>query len=368
MPRFVLIVVLLAVAIRPTVAQDVVDDGYPVSSLRIPGVDPFGLMWPCIEPFIFESPLNTTYVTADMVAFRRDWQELQTFATLDTPTNAVLGTHDLPFVFQPGLRLLAGRRLNDWFAIEASYLGLLDWNEIRAVRNETVNALGTDGNLFSPFSNFGDPPLVGFDYNFFSSIKIVSTFHNAEINLRQRLATPPSCLQATALWGLRYINIHDDFSYRTQSAEPTPGGTNTAVDVEATNSLFGVQVGASVEFQFERNWWLMFEAKGMLLANSSSQTTDYTVGPLAGPDTTVSGTRSQGRATLGGDLAAVVEWKVTPAIVARFGYQGIFLDGLALGSDNFLRNIANMTTDPNELSDEGHLAYQGPFAGVTVTW
>ncbi len=368
MPRLVLFVALWALACRWAPAQEVGEVGYPVSSLRIPGTDPFGLMWPCIEPFIFESPLNTTYVTADMVAFRRDWQALQTFATLDTPTNAVLGTHDLPFVYQPGLRLLVGTRLNDWFALEASYLGLLDWNEIRTVRNETVNVLGTEGNLFSPFSNFGDPPLLGFDYNNFASIRVVSTFHNAELNLRQRLDTPPSVLQATAIWGLRYINVQDQFSYRTQSLEPTPGGTNTAIDVQTKNDLFGVQVGASVEFQVERRCWLLFEAKGMLLANSSSQRTAYTVGPLAGPDSTANGTRAQGRAMLGGDLAATLEWKVTPAIVARFGYQGIFLDGLALGSDNFLRNLANMTTDPNELSDEGHLAYQGPFAGVTVTW
>jgi hypothetical protein len=346
----------------------VVDDGYPVSSLRIPGTDPFGLMWPCIEPFVFESPLNTTYVTADMVAFRRDWQAQQTFATLDDATNPVLTAHDLPFVYQPGLRLLVGRRMNDWFALEASYLGLLDWNEVRDVRNTTVNTLGTEGNMFSPFSNFGNPPIVGFDYNNFASIRMVTTFHNAELNLRQRLATPPSCLQATAIWGLRYINVQDKFSYRTQSLEPDPDGTNTAINVQASNNLFGVQVGGAVEFQVERRCWLLFEAKGMLLANSASQQTSYSTGPLAGPNSTTNGSRSQGRAMLGGDLAATLEWKITPAIIARFGYQGIFLDGLSLGSDNFLRNLANMTTDPNVLSDDGHLAYQGPFAGVTVTW
>ena len=368
MPRIALAIALMALACCLAPAQEVVDDGYPVSSLRIPGTDPFGLAWPCIEPFVFESPLNTTYFTADMVAFRRDWQADQPFATLDTPTNFVLSTPDLPFVFQPGLRLLVGRRMNDWFALEASYLGLLDWNENRAVSNATTNSLGTAGDLFSPFSGFGDPPLVGFDYNNFASIQIVSTFHNAELNLRQRLGTPPSCLQASAIWGLRYINIHDRFSYRTQSLEPTPDGTNTAIDVLAQNNLFGVQVGGCVEFQIERRCWLQFEAKGMLLSNSTSQQTSYTAGPLAGPDATINGTRTQGRATLGADLAGTVEWKVTRGIIARFGYQGIFLDGLALGANNFLRNLIGMTTNPNQLSDDGHLAYQGPFAGVTVTW
>jgi hypothetical protein len=362
-----ILLLLLACPLLP--AQEVVDDGYPVSSLKFPGVDPFGLAWPCIEPFIFESPLNRTYVTADMVAFRRDWAASDTFATLGTTaTNSVLGTHDLPFVFQPGLRLLAGRRVNDWIAIEASYLGLLDWNEQREVRNTTVNSLGSEGNLFSPFSKFGNPPIVGFDYNDFASIKIVSTFHNAELNMRQRLATPPSILQASAIWGLRYINIYDQFTYKTQSAEPVVGGTNTNIDVQGRNNLYGVQVGMAVEFQIERRCWLLFEAKGMLMANSASQQTEYTTGPLARPDATITGAHSQGRVTLGGDLAATLEWKITPGIVARFGYQGIFLDGLALGADNLLRNLAGMTTNPNLLSDDGHLAYQGPFAGVTATW
>jgi len=368
MLRILLVVAVLLLACHRAPAQDVVDDGYPVSSLRLPGVDPFGLAWPCIEPFIFESPLNQTYVSADMLAFRRDWQSSQPFATLDTPNNPVLGTHDLPFVFQPGLKLLVGRRMNDWIALEGVYLGLLNWNETREVRDTTQNSLGTDGNLFSPFSKFGDPPIVGFDYNNLASISIVSTFHNAEINLRQRLGTPPSCLQASALWGLRYINIQDRFSYRTQSFEPTPGGTATAIDVNTSNNLFGVQVGMAVEFQIERRCWLMFEAKGMLMSNTASQETSYAAGPLAGPDVTVTGSRSQGRAMLGADLAATLEWKITRGIIARFGYQGIFLDGLALGSNNFLRNLAGISTNPNELSDDGHLGYQGPFAGVTVTW
>ncbi len=368
MLRLLFIAVLLIVACRGVPAQEVIDDGYPVSSLRIPGVDPFGLAWPCIEPFVFESPLEQTYVTADLVAFRRDWQASETFATLDNPENSVLGTHDLPFVFQPGLRFLVGRRVTEWFALEASYLGLLDWNEGREVRDSTVNALGTPGNLFSPFSNFGVPPLVGFDFNDFASLRVVSTFQNAELNLRQRLGTPPSILQSSAIWGLRYINLRDRLTYQTQSNEPIAGGTANAINVQADNNLFGVQVGMAVEIQFERRCWLLFEAKGMLLSNFANQQTDFTTGPLAGPGTTITGSRDQSRVTLGGDLAATLEWKVLPSVVARFGYQGIFLDGLALGADNLLRNLTGMTTNPDQLSDDGHLGYQGPFAGVTATW
>ena len=76
-------------------------------------------------------------------------------------------------------------------AIEASFLGLLQWDESRAVRDSTVNSQGTAGNLFSPLTNFGNPPQVGLDFNTLASLRIISQFNNGELNLRQRLNTSP---------------------------------------------------------------------------------------------------------------------------------------------------------------------------------
>ncbi len=322
----------------------------------------------CAKPFLYQSPLETTYFTADTVAFRRDWQAKQTFATLNDPTTAVLGTHNLDFVHQPGLRVLAGRRLNDSLAVEASFLGLLQWDELRSVQDSTLNSQGTLGNLFSPLTNFGSPAQLGLDYNSFVSIHTVSQFNNAELNLRHRLDTPPSGMQVSFICGVRYMNVRERFEYRARSFSPSPVGTANAVDVVTKNGLIGTQIGGLADFQIEPRCWISFEAKAVMLANDAGQQTQYTVGPLVGPGTTTSGARNQERVTFAGDLTATAVWKFTPAIVGRVGYQGIFIDGLALGSANFLLNAANMTTAPNELARGGHLAYHGPFAGVTVTW
>lgn len=368
MPRIALIAaVLLALSCRTPARAVETACGFPWA-FGDPCVDAFGLTDSCCEPMLCESPLEATYVTVDMVAFLRDWQASQTFATLDTPTNPVLGTHNLVFAYQPGLRLLVGRQFDQRRAIEASFIGILQWNEVRAVADSTVNTLGTAGNLFSPFSGFGDPALVGFDYNNFASIRSISSFNNVEINLRQQLPTASGCIQASGLAGVRYINVRDQFVYQTRSLEPVAPGTDNMVDVLARNSMIGVQGGGALDFRIERRAWLSFEGKLLLLGNGSSQQTAFTTGPLVGASTTVTGARSQSRVTLGADLAGTFLWKLGPSFIVRAGYQAIFLDGLALGANNFLRNVPVMTTNPNELSQNGRLAFHGPFAGLTLTW
>ena len=71
---------------------------------------------------------------------------------------------------------------------------------------------------------------------------------------------------------------------------------------------------------------------------------------------------------LGADVEGSLVWKFTPAIVARIGYQCIFINGLALASDNFARNAPLIVTGNTEVFRDGHLAFHGPFAGLTVTW
>ncbi|REK19313.1 MAG: hypothetical protein DWQ37_01600 [Planctomycetota bacterium] len=347
-------------------------NGAAVTDNRATCIGPFDWIGRCCPPLLYRTPLETTYVTVDAVAFRRDWASNQWMATVGDPTTIALTTHDLEIVHQPGMRVVVGRWLDECSAVEASFLGLLRWDQRSAVQNEDTNALGTAGDLFSPFTYFGDPAEVGFDYNYYASIRLVSDFNNAELNLRHRMAMPPSCVSATALVGFRYINIDEQFSYLTESLEPVADGSLDTANVSTSNSLYGFQAGFSISMQFEPRFWIDLEAKFLLMRNGARQRSVYEFGPLAGPvASTITGSRSQGRATLGTDLAITGQWQCTPHIIFRFGYQGIFLDGLALAAENFTRNaplMPMMVNDPTELDYEGHLAFHGPFGGVTVTW
>jgi hypothetical protein len=324
----------------------------------------------CPSPkLLYESPRAPWYVVTDAVAFKRDSSDERDFAALNTPGNVVLSTDDLHFEFQGGLRAMVGRQISDWYAIEGSYFGLMTWDESHAVRDVTLNGQGTLGNLFSPFSNLGvNPGLVGFDFNTFASIRVVSSVDNAELNLRQRLDTPPSMMQASVLYGLRYMHIRERFEYRTQSLSPTPVGTSNAIDVETGNDLLGFQLGGMLEFRVEPRCWISVEGKGAICNNGADQQTRFTPGTLATPAAPVTGRRDSDRTAFIGDVAVTLAFEFTPTIVGRVGYQAIWVDGVALASENLQANASLLSLGPAELVDDGGLVYHGPFAGIMWTW
>lgn len=319
-------------------------------------------------PLFYESPLQSVYVTADFVGFLRDRQPYQPFASLNTPHDIVLDTDDLGDVYQPGLRLMAGRRLGANWAIEGSFLGLFQWDEAATIRDTTPNIHSTAGNLFSPISDFGRPAQVGLDFNSLAAVRLQSQFNSGELNFRQLLYTPPNASQVTALYGVRYLNVNERFTYRTQSLLPVPTGTQNTVDVSTNNNMIGLQLGAMFDLNLHPRCWINIEAKGLLLRNGAGQSTAYSVGPLDGGGATFSGERNQQRVVLGADVAVTLQWAFTPSLLGRVGYQGIFIDGLALAADNFSANAPFLTTEATQLDRDGHLTFHGPFAGLTLTW
>lgn len=323
----------------------------------------------CCDPLlVYQSPLDTNYFRTEIVGFQRDWQVSRTMATRENSVDPALTTHDLEFVMQPGLAVLVGHRLNPTFALEAGYVGLLQWDETRTIQNLNLNSQGTQGDLSSPFTRFGHPPEVGLDYNTFVSIRTKTAFNTAEFNLRQRFDIPPSIMQASGLYGFRYMNINDQFQYRSRSLAPPGVGADNSADVQGINNLFGAQIGGTLDFQVYPRCWLNFEGKFIIARNGATQSIDYTTGPIAGPTSTITNEQSTSRVALGGDVQASAVWKFTPHFIGELGYRAIIIDGLVLGSDSFARNAPIITTGYPEAVNTGHLVFHGPFAGMTATW
>lgn len=310
-------------------------------------------------------PRSTWYIAADGVALKRDPSDERAIATLNTPTNVVLSTSDLRNEFEGGLKLTVGRKLGDWYAIEGSYFGLTTWNAFAAVRDSTVNANATLGNLASPFTNFGSPAVTGFDFNALASINNVSSLDNYELNVRQRVDLPASELGAYMLYGVRFIDLRERFEYRTESASPAPGGSDNAIDVETDNDLVGFQLGSILEWRIEERGWITVEMKGVVAHNDAAQTT---TGSLSGLATTLDATRGETRTAFVGDLSVSVLYQFTPRLLGRVGYQSIWVDGVALASENLEGDADLLTLGPPQLVHDGSLVYHGPFAGLTWTW
>lgn len=348
-----------AAAAQELAERDFLDESAAIDSLVQP-------TRPIPPPVPYEAPTGTFYIATDLVGFTRS-DAAGVFAT-SSARQPVLTGDDLDFANQPGLRTLLGVRLTDYLAAEGSYLGLFDWNEQATVRNNSTNTLGTVGNLLSPFTQFGQPPTSGLDYLRFVDVRVKSQFNSGELNLRHYIDLPYSTVQASALYGTRYLGIRERFSYRSESTVPNPAGTAIAVDVDTDNQMFGPQIGGALDMHIAPRAWLNLEAKGIMLFNDTSQSTQFTTGPLVGPGVPLAGSRSDHRLTYAADLQATLSWKFSKAFVWRVGYQAIFVEGLSLASENFSVNAQNASVDPSRLSKDGNLAIHGPFTGLTLTW
>jgi len=363
-------------------------------------------------------PVSPWYFAADAVALKRDPDGDRPFAALGTreweedggvwestdTRTIVLGTQNFDFDFAGGGRAVIGRRLGDWYAVEVSYMQVNSWREAAAVRDDSVFVAEVDdttgdptaeyvGSLFSPFSDFGDPPVLGLDYNNLVSIDSFSEFYDFEFNLRRTITMPPDRLQVSLLVGGRYMNIGERFSYFSSSYYPpnlpTPGvppnpalTTTNDVRLTAGNTLLGAQIGAFFEFYVDPGWWIDFEIKGVIFDNRASQrsagsiTTAIETRDVDGfidgyvvTNSPVNNTRVEENHTAGAlDLDLTLSWQVNSWLTGRIGYRALWIDGLALASENFQTDVGLLTLGPPQLNTDGKVVYHGPHIGLTGAW
>ncbi|MHB1037022.1 MAG: BBP7 family outer membrane beta-barrel protein [Pirellulales bacterium] len=319
--------------------------------------------------FFLEPPRLDWYGTMEGAAIRRNPTEAVDFASLGpgVPVDVILSTRQFDYDLGASGHFMIGRTLGECFQIEGEYLGVVQEQDSAAVRDTSPNELGGLGNLFSPFGGFGVNPVVGLDYNNFAEIRYVSALHSAEVNVRRKIPLAPSRLAVSALVGIRYIGLPEDFEYLTISALPTPGGAVNAVHVTTNNEMIGPQIGARTEWYLENRWWLNFEIKGAVLNNRAKQTTVYTnIVDGVGHEYTFSDRESH--TAFAGDLSLKFVYRWTPNISTHLGYQAMFLQDLALAPNNFNRNVNILTQGPAELNHDSASIYHGPFAGIDFGW
>jgi hypothetical protein len=288
---------------------------------------------------------------------------------------AALSSSDFDAEFDPGMRVLIGYCLGDWYRLEFSYFGSYSWADAEAIRDEADGL----GNLLSPFSNFGDAsgmpgldplpvvdfdPIVGLDFNELASIRFSSRLNNAELNIRRRLCTPTRRFcRAEASWlvGLRYMKIKENFGYFTESFE----ATNT-VNVNTDNDMFGVQIGALTQILVHDRAWVDVQIKGAILFNRAHQRTVYT-GTVFAPGGSLTAD-TEDRTSFLGDLSVIFNYQFAPAWTFRVGYNAIWLEGVALATENFSSDINTLVDGPAAtVNHDGRVVYHGPSIGVVWT-
>lgn len=336
-------------------------------------------------------PDGRWYFQADLLAIRRDAVRHQDFQsrnantfTLDdgdvvtTPTSeSVLSTDDLDFQFEAGYQLLLGCMLSDLYSLEFSYFDLSEWDETAVIRDNTPYVAEVDAalnptvtypnSLFSPFSDFGDPPIDGVDYNRLAQVSYHSSLANVELNVRHWLRKYPSRLAISVLWGGRHNPLAEQFNYLTETVYPGPGVITNAVNVRTRNDLWAFQVGSLLEFCVDPGWHLEYEIKGGVAHNRAFQESVYTVtgGENAG---TYTARADKDLTSWVASMRLDLVYQFGVHLTTHIGYQALFLGDLALASRNMQTDLDILMLGPAVLNDGGNVVYHGPEVGLVVTW
>jgi hypothetical protein len=308
------------------------------------------------------------YAAAELQALWRDNLRASDFASLGEGGPTVLSTGSLDDEFKGGCRLLLGWTISDWYRLEGSYFGAFRWSDSAAVRNSDINSEGEIGNLFSPFSNFGESPILGLDFNDFARVSLSSNLDNVELNLRRRIGLPPAPFEASFLVGIRYMQIQERFRYHTEANVPLPLGAVNNVLTSADNDLVGVQIGFLAQWLVHPRSWIDCEVKGAAFSNAADLHTHFENTDEDGIVTGYAG--HDGKTVSVGllDLSLMLNHQFTRALTFRIGYSAMFMTGLALGADNFSRDVDLLTQGPVLLNDNGRVIYHGPAIGLVGAW
>ncbi len=210
---------------------------------------------------------------------------------------------------------------------------------IRAMSDEReleVRCLGIDG--WSARGYFDVVPPTS------SVARYASKLYSAEINVRW---PRPSTPYITWLVGFRYVELNETFDY----LQPAPFFRR---DVDTRNNMYGFQLGALLD---------VYDHGGPLRID-----TDFRIGVysdrmnrvefIPGTPPVLNASTFEGTAFLG-EIDVLATWELTQRLALRVGYQMLWLDGVALASNNFLSGQNNSS---------GALFCHGATGGIECTW
>jgi hypothetical protein len=281
------------------------------------------------------SQLPRWYAGADVLVLRRDMEDDVVFATDTGTTDPALGSSNFKDEFDAGVRFFAGYAISDWYRIEGSYFGSYYFNGDMAVRGT-----GTPTYDF-PFGDDGN----------YARIRYSSSLNSAELNLRSRLAMCPRPLQMSLLFGARFMKLDERFFYDSD------GAVVSDVDVNTSNDMLGLQIGLMAQWQCHPRSWLDYELKGGVYGNRArySSTSDAFAGTMAAQKDVTAFSM---------DMSLIFNYQLTPGLTLRFGYNAMWLSGVALGVDNVQTDVNLLTLGPPKLDHAGVVVYHGPSFGV----
>jgi hypothetical protein len=330
------------------------------------GFDPFAAYGPgdcppgyptinCPGDFVAHRP-NAWYFSADFAPTTVDFQNTRAIAAIGTAGRTVLSTADLEPEFDAGARITIGRRIFGCYRLEGTYWGSYQWRDDAAA----INAGAGLSTLLS--GGFGNPAVANLDANSFVAIQSGTQMNNGELNLLYWIDMPPGGLDVSLLVGGRYLDVQDQFNLGMINAV-----AENRLQVNTDNNMAFLQVGLVSDWLVASRMWVNFTMKGGIGNNDADLVSSFDVTTGGGTVSNVFAD-NQNRTVWLGDLSLFANFQMTPWLVARIGYQALFLSGLAVASDNIETNNALLTGGPIQLNDSTNGVFHGPLIGLMGNW
>jgi hypothetical protein len=347
-------------------AQNIPPSGLP-SGLPddLSDMSPF---FPCLGNLAgAQPPRCSLYVIEEAIWLRRDRIDSLPLQTLGNPGDVVLSTDAIDAPFRPGARLTVGHSFRETcWQIDGTYYYLGNWDDSSAIRDTTPipsSRTGQVGNMFSPFTNFGNPPVANFDFNDFVQIRELSQFQNGELNLRYTVPMPHECLTGKLILGVRYTSVNEQFDYHSVSSATASSVTLTTL---TRNDLIGPQIGGEFYFYAYPTCWIDVGIKGALCNNRAVQ---HETGTISNGGINVDQDRTRDATAYVGRLGVELVWQLTPHIITRMGYQAIWVNNIALATRNFNPSADILLNNgPPQIDTIGRTVYHGPHIGLEFDW
>ena len=267
---------------------------------------------------------------------------LVTDGTLVTP---VLNANQFNFDFAPGYELDAIRHNagGSGWDLEARFFNVDNMN---ASVPTILSPTGAFTSYLIPLGN-GLPSTISGSYD--------SSLLSTELNVRRQAA--PDWL--TVLAGFRYLRLSEKGATLLQDIGP---GLNLAtIQNNSNNDLFGAQLGAEIDLLTQGRFNFNTFGKAGLYANHNSN--NVFISQSAFPATFASSASST-QAAFVGELGFVSAYRITDSLSLRSTYQLMWVDGVALASDQVA--VSNPLVGTASIDRNGTF-YQGFFVGLEYT-
>jgi hypothetical protein len=229
---------------------------------------------------------------------------------------------------------------NTSFDVEARYFGVYGFSS-------TVGPFAAAPGLATQFvipGGFLDPTV--------STATFTSQLQNVEFNLRHHCG--PSI---QLLGGFRWVELDDNLSIFSVA---TNGAGSATQNIITNNRLFGGQVGIDA-FLWQRGR-LSLDGIGKAGIYGNAVNNNLLITQPGGP--TFNGGASQGQTAFVGEMGLTGRYRVTSALSLRATYQLLWLDGVAIATDQIRTLSINGVGGPPSGVNYNTVFYNGMFVGM----